>query len=159
MIDSNANFKEPLQTTKFQKDKMKSKIPDNVVFSEENGYNANVLAYPTSVGAPAIKLDNVADWKNIGIRNVNKEFESKFNELKAEYEKLMEEYEWNEILYNAKYSFEPIIGETYHLYLAKDGSNFLSLIHPDHWNKEHIGSFKLNSNKKWIQIDSKQDIF
>lgn len=117
------------------------------------------MAYPTSVGAPAIKFDNVVDWKNIGIRNVNKEFESKFNELKAEYEKLMEEYEWNEILYNAKYSFEPIIGEIYHLYLAKDGSNFLSLIHPDHWNKEHIGSFKLNSNKKWIQIDSKEDIF
>ena len=158
MIDSNANFKEQLQITKFQKDKMKNKIPDNIVFSEENGYNANVLAYPTSVGAPAIKLDNVVDSKNIGIRNVNKEFESKFNELKAEYEKLMEEYEWNEILYNAKYSFEPIIGEIYHLYLAKDGSNFLSLIHPDHWNKEHIGSFKLNSNKKWIQIDSKHDI-
>lgn len=103
---------------------MKSKIPDNVVFSEENGYNANVLAYPTSVGAPAIKMDNVVDWKNIGIRNVNREFESKFNELKAEYEKLMQEYEWNEILYNAKYSFEPIIGEIYHLYLAKDGSIF-----------------------------------
>ena len=158
MIDSNANFKEQLQITKFQKDKMKNKILDNIVFSEENGYNANVLAYPTNVGAPAIKMDNVVDWKNIGIRNVNKEFESKFNELKAEYEKLMEEYEWNEILYNAKYSFEPIIGEIYHLYLAKDGSNFLSLIHPDHWNKEHIGSFKLNSNKKWIQIDSKHDI-
>ena len=158
MIDSNANFKEQLQITKFQKDKMKNKILDNIVFSEENGYNANVLAYPTNVGAPAIKLDNVVDWKNIGIRNVNKEFESKFNELKAEYKKLMEEYEWNEILYNAKYSFEPIIGEIYHLYLAKDGSNFLSLIHPDHWNKEHIGSFKLNSNKKWIQIDSKHDI-
>ena len=158
MIDSNANFKEQLQITKFQKDKMKNKILDNIVFSEENGYNANVLAYPTNVGAPAIKMDNVVDWKNIGIRNVNKEFESKFNELKAEYKKLMEEYEWNEILYNAKYSFEPIIGEIYHLYLAKDGSNFLSLIHPDHWNKEHIGSFKLNSNKKWIQIDSKHDI-
>ena len=158
MIDSNANFKEQLQITKFQKDKMKNKILDNIVFSEENGYNANVLAYPTNVGAPAIKMDNVVDWKNIGIRNVNKEFESKFNELKAEYEKLMEEYEWNEILYNAKYSFEPIVGEIYHLYLAKDGSNFLSLIHPDHWNKEHIGSFKLNSNKKWIQIDSKHDI-
>ena len=124
MIDSNANFKEQLQITKFQKDKMKNKIPDNIVFSEENGYNANVLAYPTNVGAPAIKMDNVVDWKNIGISNVNKEFESKFNELKAEYEKLMEEYEWNEILYNAKYSFEPIIGEIYHLYLAKDGSIF-----------------------------------
>ena len=138
---------------------MKNKIPDNIVFFFFFGYNANVLAYSTNVGAPAIKLDNVVDWKIICIRNVNKEFESKFNELKAEYEKLMEEYEWNEILYNAKYSFEPIIGEIYHLYLAKDGSNFLSLIHPDFWNKEHIGSFKLNSNKKWIHIDSKQDTF
>ena len=71
----------------------------------------------------------------------------------------MQEYEWNEILYNAKYSFEPIIGEVYHLYLAKDGSNFLSIIHPDHWNKNHIGSFKLNSNKKWIHLDSTKDLF
>jgi hypothetical protein len=135
---------------------MDSKKPDNVVFSDENGYNANVLAYPTSVGAPAIKLDNIVDWKNQGVRNVNKEFETKFNELKVQYEKLMQEYEWNEIVYNAKFSFEPVIGEIYHLYLGKDGLNFLSLIPPEYWNKEHIGTFKLNSNKKWIHIDSKQ---
>lgn len=136
---------------------MKNKIPDNVVFSEEKGYNAHALSYPTNVGAPSIKIDDIVDWKNRGVRNVNKEFESKFNELKSEYEKLMQEYEWNEILYNAKFSFEPIVGETYHLYLADDGSYFLSLIHPDNWNKEHVGSFKLNSNKKWIHVNSKQD--
>ena len=136
---------------------MKSKIPDNVVFSEENGYNANTLAYPTSVGAPAIKINNIIDWKNIGVRNVNKEFESKFNELKAEYEKLMQEYEWNEIVYNSKFSFEPVIGEIYHLYAGNDGSNFLSLIPPHNWNKEHMGSFRLNSDKKWIHLDSKQE--
>ena len=136
---------------------MKSKIPDNVVFSNEKGYNANALAYPTNVGAPSIKIDDIVDWKNRGVRNVNKEFESKFIELKTEYEKLMQEYEWNEILYNAKFSFEPIVGEIYHLYLADDGSNFLSLISPENWNKEHIGSFKLNSNKKWIHLDSKQE--
>jgi hypothetical protein len=135
---------------------MKSKIPDNVVFSKENGYNANSLAYPTSVGAPAIKIDDIVDWKNKGVRNVNKEFESKFNELKVQYEKLMQEYEWNEIVYNAKFSFEPVMGEIYHLYLREDGTNFLSLINPENWNKEHIGSFKLNSNKKWIHLDSKQ---
>lgn len=136
---------------------MKNKIPDNVVFSEENGYNAHSLSYSTSVGAPAIKIDNIVDWKNKGVRNVNKEFETKFNELKVQYEKLMQEYEWNEIVYNAKFSFEPVVGETYHLYLGKDGSNFLSLIHPNNWNKEHIGSFILNSNKKWIHLDSKQE--
>jgi hypothetical protein len=138
---------------------MKSKIPDNVVFTEENGYNANALAYPTNVGAPVIKIDNIVDWKNRGIQNVNHEFETKFNELKLEYEKLMQEYEWNDILYNAKYSFEPIVGEIYHLYRANDGTNFLSLIDPNSWNREHIGSFKLNSNKRWIHIDSKQPNF
>ena len=136
---------------------MINKIPDNVVFSEELGYNANTLSYPTSVGAPAIKLDNIVDWKNTGVRNVNKEFESKFNELKIQYDKLMQEYEWNEIVYNAKFSFEPIIGEVYHLYLGKDGANFLSLIDPVSWNKEHIGSFQLNSNKKWVHLENKQD--
>ena len=136
---------------------MKSKIPDNVVFSEENGYNANILAYPTSVGAPSIKIDDIVEWKNKGVRNVNKEFESKFNELKVQYEKLMAEYEWNEIVYNSKFSFEPIMGEIYHLYLREDGTNFLSLIPPDSWNKEHIGSFKLNSNKKWIHLNKNQD--
>jgi len=138
---------------------MKKKFPDNVVFSEENGYNASVLPYATNVGAPVISIDNVVHWKKVGITNVNKELASKFQELKAEYEKLLQEYEWNEILYNAKYSFEPIIGEVYHLYLAKDGSNFLSLIRSDQWDKQHIGSFKLNSNKKWIPADENESIF
>jgi hypothetical protein len=35
-----------------------------------------------------------------GISNVNKQFESKFNELKIQYQNLMEEYEWNELVYN-----------------------------------------------------------
>ena len=83
---------------------MKNKIPDNVVFNEEEGYNANTLSYPTNVGAPVIKIDNILDWKSVGIRKVNKEFQSKFNELKAEYEKLMQEFEWNEIIYNSKFN-------------------------------------------------------
>jgi hypothetical protein len=62
------------------------------------------------------------------ISNVNKQFESKFNELKIQYQNLMEEYEWNELVYNSKFSFEPVIGEIYHLYRDAAGLNFLSLI-------------------------------
>ena len=53
---------------------------------------------------------------------------------------------------NAKFSFEPVLGETYHMYLGDDGIEFLSLIAPHEWNKEFIASFKLNSDKKWIVI-------
>ena len=131
---------------------MKKVRPDNIVYSDEQGYNANVLPYATSVGAPAIRVDDLVSWKSRGITNVNKEFENKFNELKIQYQKLMDEYEWNELVYNSKFSFEPVIGEIYHLYANNDGSNSLSLIGPSEWNKEHIGTFKLNSEKKWIHL-------
>lgn len=132
---------------------IKKDKPDNVVFSEEKGYHANLLSYSTNVGAPAIIMDDIVGWKSRGISNVNKEFENKFNELKMQYQDLMKEYEWNELVYNARFSFEPVIGETYHLYLGDDGVYFLSLIAPEEWNKEHVGTFKLNSNKKWVIID------
>jgi hypothetical protein len=134
---------------------MKSKIPDNVVFSEEEGFNANILPYATNVGAPVIRMDDLVSWKSRGISNVNKEFENKFNELRTQYQNLMEEYEWNELVYNSKFSFEPVIGEIYHLYRDAAGMNFLSLIGPQEWNREHIGTFKLNSDKKWILLDAK----
>lgn len=138
---------------------MEKEIPDNVVFSEEKGYHSNILPYATTVGAPVIKTDDVVAWKNRSIHNVNKEFENKFNELKLQYQKLMEEYEWNELVYNAKFSFEPVIGEIYHLYTGHDGVNFLSLISPQEWNKEHIATFKLNSDKKWLILNQKDSFF
>ena len=132
---------------------MEKDKPDNIVFSEEKGYNASMLPYSTNVGAPTIKMDDVVSWKSRGISAVNKQFENKFNELKIQYENLMKEYEWNELVYHAKYSFEPVIGEIYHLYAGEDGTNFLSLISPLEWNKEHLGTFQLNSDKKWVLLN------
>lgn len=133
--------------------KLGNKKPDNIVFSEETGYNASLLPYSTSVGAPIIKVDDVVSWKSRGIHNVNKEFQNKFDELKEQYQNLMEEYEWNELVYGSKFTFEPVIGEIYHLYIGNDGLHFLSLIGPQEWNKQHIGTLKLNSDKKWIVIN------
>ena len=73
--------------------------------------------------------------------------------VKKEYEKLIEEYKWNELVYKAKFSFEPVIGKVYHLYYNKEGNIFLSLISPSEWKLEHIGSFKYNHDNKWIKIN------
>ena len=135
---------------------MENKKPDNIVYSEDKGYNASFLPYSTSVGAPIIRVDDIVSWKSRGITNVNKEFENKFKELKNQYESLMQEFEWNELVYNAKFAFEPVIGEIYHLYVSEEGNNFLSLISPHEWNKEHLGTFKLNSDKKWIALHEKE---
>ena len=136
---------------------MDNKKPDTIVYSEEQGYNASLLPYATNVGAPVITTDDVVAWKSRGIHSVNKEFENKFQELQLAYQKLMDDYKWNELVYNAKFSFEPVIGETYHMYLGDDGIEFLSLIAPNEWNKEFIASFKLNSDKKWVVVATKTE--
>lgn len=132
---------------------MQQEKPDNVVYSKEKGYNASLLPYATSNSSPVIKIDDVVSWKSRGIHNVNKEFDNKFNELKNQYTSLMEEYKWNEMVYNARFAFEPIIGEIYHMYYGDDGNHFLSLIGPLEWNKEYVATFTLNSDKKWIVLE------
>lgn len=130
------------------------KKPDLVVFNEETQqYDAALKPYGTSASSPVIKPLNTASWKNDGITRVNKQLKSKFYEVKKEYENLMQKFQYNDLIYNAKFSFEPIFGENYHLYNNKNGEPFLSIIEPAQCNFEYIGSFRLNTDKMWEKID------
>ena len=122
------------------------KKPDN--FAE----NKALMPYGDNVSAPAIRVEDISAWKQVNSLKVNHQLQTKFNELKEEYKKLVEEYRWNELVYNAKFAFEPVIGQTYHLYVGRDGNIFLSMINPNEWNYEYVGSFSLDSNNKWNKI-------
>lgn len=130
----------------------KKKKPDLVVWDEEKGYYSKELTYGSNIGAPAIKIEDVKGWKSNQANLANKQFKTKYEELKEEFKKLIDEVNWNELVYASQYSFIPQIGETYHLYARDDNSTFLSLISPSEWNKKYIGSFKLDSAHKWIKI-------
>ena len=136
----------------------KEKKADNIVYTEKDGYNSKLLPYGSNASAPAIKLEDVSSWKSLGANKVNKQFSAKFNQLKEEYHQLVEEYKWNDLVYKANFSFEPIIGETYHLYTGKDGSPFLSLIGPNEWlkGKDFLGTFILNSERKFEYVLQKE---
>jgi len=130
-----------------------SKYPDNVAWDDqEKRWVANILPYASNVGAPVIKPENIDSWRKQGVTKVNHHLETKFLELKEEYNKLVEEFKWNDLVYNAKFNFEPIIGETYYLYPGDNKENFLSLISPNEWDKECLGSFYLDTEQKWVKI-------
>ena len=120
--------------------------PDNFVD------NPGLMPYGTNIGAPSIKPDNIENWKNSKIIKVNKEFLNRYESLKKQYDELIEEFKWNDIIYGSKFNFEPVVGETYHLYYGQTGKKFLSLIEPNQWNKEHNGTITLNFDNKWIKI-------
>ena len=131
-----------------------AKKPDLVVFDEETQqYDAAIKPYATSASSPVIKPLNTATWRNDGVQRVNKQFKSKFEEVRKEYEELIQKFQYNDLVYNSKFSFEPIIGETYFLYLDKQGSDFLSLIPPTQCRFEYLATCTIGPDKIWIKRD------
>ena len=126
------------------------KKPDNVVFNEDSeSFDAKLKSYPTNVGAPSFKpviVDNSSSIK------ASHYFKTKLDEIKSQYETLLEEYQDTTLVYESDYSFEPIVGQTYHLYKSND-RRFLSLISPTEWDKKYLGSFLLTTDGKWEKDD------
>ena len=127
----------------------KEKKPD--MFAE----NKAIMPYGDHVGAPAIRTTDISSYKQKNLIKTNHYFEARYEEIKEEYRKLLEAYEWNKLVYNSEFRFEQIKGHTYHLYQQKDETLFLSLIAPDEWNQVYVGSFRMDSDDKWTKVDYK----
>ena len=132
----------------------KSKKPDQVVFNPETEkYNAGVLPYGTNSSAPKITPTDLTGWKNSNVSKVNHQINTEYENLKSQFEDLMEKFKYNSLIYSAKFNFEPIVGKIYHLYRDKNEDLFLSPISPSECNFNYQGSFKLNEDKVWIKVD------
>ena len=55
-----------------------------------------------------IKFDG-AFWKNIGITEVQREFDDRLDDIRKKYDELQEEFYWNKLVYESEIRFEPII--------------------------------------------------
>ena len=111
----------------------------------------NLLPYGIRPSAPAILLPDVDLFKKNKSQTVRNHFQTKFEEIKKQYEELMMEVQINDLIYKARYSFVPIVGHTYYLYKVQEEDYILSLIEPSRWNKyEYVGAFRLSSNDVWV---------
>lgn len=126
------------------------KKPDNVVYNTDTQkYDAYLKPYATSVGAPVITTTDSIAWKNRSINKLNHKVKTRFKDIKEQYEQLMQEFEDNRQIHEAKFTFEPIIGQHYHLYQRDNGETFLSIIAPHECNFNTLGSFYLNADQIW----------
>jgi len=92
----------------------KEKKPDYVVFDEETqSYNSKLLPYSSSLSAPKITPPDVTSWKNTNIVSANNQFKAKYEAIQEEYKQMMESFEYNALVYNAKFNFEPIVGSSF----------------------------------------------
>ena len=128
---------------------MKKKKPDSVVWDEtSDSYVAKLLPYASSVSGPLIVVPNVDAFKRKGVEKASKILSAELEELQQRIKDFVTEAGNTQRVYAATYKFEPIVGETYHLYEG-DSGDFLSIIPPNQWRKSHVGSFRLSSDFKW----------
>ena len=127
-----------------------SKKPDAVAWDEENQeYISKLLPYATSNSSPVIHVPNVDAFKQKGVEKVSKQFQAELEDLQNKIKSFVTLAADTQQVYSSKFKFEPIVGESYHLYVDDKGDNFLSLISPSDWKKEFLGTFRLNGEYKW----------
>jgi len=117
----------------------------------------NYLPYPVSRLAAKIIPQDLTNFKSRGVSRVERELQQELVELRERYLRVIDAFNWNKLLYEARFGFEPVIGEMYHLYEV-EGKHHLSMIEPESWHQRWIGSFRLNADGRW-QVEKISDEF
>ena len=112
----------------------------------------NLLPYPHHVAAPKIEALDLSEFNTLQAYKVTKSLQKRADEIASLMKSLQEDYTLNLQLYSATRSFEPVLGEIYHLYEKPDGTQFLSLIAPTEWKQNYLYSGSLNSDGTWIRV-------
>ena len=125
--------------------------------------NPGLTPYATNVGSPVINPNEIDEWKGNQVKTIKNYFTEQLKELKEAYDEIVEDFNWNKIIYESELLFKPVMGKEYYFYQRLDnaqygqpGSRFMSLIAPDGWNDmnglSYIGTFKQTSTQKWTSV-------
>lgn len=114
------------------------------------------LPYPVSTLSPKIVPTDLSSFKSRGISEVERDLQQKLVELRETYLEAIDHFNWNKLVYESEISFEPVVGETYHLYESR-GRRVLSMISPDEWPMRHLASVRLNVDRQWQIVETTVD--
>ena len=115
------------------------------------------MPYPVSTLSPKIIPTDLSSFKSRGISEVERELQQKLTEIRETYLATIDHFNWNKLIYEADINFEPIIGQTYHLYEVR-GRKLLSMIAPDQWHHKHLATVRLNVDRQWKLEETSKNI-
>ena len=110
--------------------------------------SAAFLPYPVSTLSPPIIPNDLSSFKSRGISQVERELRQKLEEIRESYLRTIDHFNWNKLVYEADIGFEPVVGESYHVYEV-GGRRLLSMIAPDEWSEKHLAPVRLNVDRQW----------
>jgi hypothetical protein len=139
---------------------------DGTPFTNNEIYHRqmSVLPYSASVSGAIIKpteegvirhkaLTAMEEQTNMQLEQIRKQIEL----LALQAQEIHQRKELSMLIYGAKLSFKPEIGQVYHLYEKQDGTHLISLISAREWGdampyKRHVAAVQLLADHTWKEI-------
>ncbi|TAH03522.1 MAG: DUF2452 domain-containing protein [Sphingobacteriales bacterium] len=125
----------------------------------------SVLPYSASVSGAVIKateegvikhkaLTAMEEQTNMQLAQIRKQIEL----LALQAQEIQSRKELSMIIYAAKLSFQPVIGQIYYLYEKHDDTHLVSMVSPKEWGggagpyKSFIAQVKLLADHTWMEV-------
>lgn len=124
----------------------------------------SVLPYSASVAGAVVKptkegvirhkaLTAMEEQTNMQLEQIRKQIEL----LALQAQEIHKRKELSMLIYNAKLSFRPDIGQIYYLYEKQDGNHLISLISPKDWGssmpyKKFVSAVQLLADHTWREV-------
>ena len=139
---------------------------DNEAFTNIEIYHKqlSVLPYSSSAAGVAVRPTKEGVIKHKALSAMEEQTNMQLNQIKEQIELLARQAqeirkrkELSMMIYDAKITFKPQIGQTYHLYEKNDSTHVLSLVAPQEWGgngpfKQFVASVQLLADHTWREV-------
>ncbi|MDP4262271.1 MAG: DUF2452 domain-containing protein [Bacteroidota bacterium] len=124
----------------------------------------SVLPYSASVSGALIKPNEEGMIKHKALIAMEEQTNMQLNQIRKQIEllalqaqEIQKRKDLSLMIYNAKLSFKPNIGQTYYLYEKKDGDHLLSLVSPKEWGaagpfRKFVAAVRLLADHTWMEL-------
>jgi hypothetical protein len=112
--------------------------------------------FGTEPSFPAIKMTDTSQHQNHQIQKATNYIQTKAEEIKKQYNELVDLAKDTEMLSAFEKRFEPMTGRDYWVYESKGSGKFISIIRPEEWTTntqpdDYHGHFRLSPDGTWIR--------
>ncbi len=142
------------------------KRPDKSTYINTEVYHKqlSVLPYSASVSGAVIRPTEEGVIKHKALSAMEEQTNMQFDQIRKQIEllalqaqEIQKRKELSLLIYSAKLSFHPNIGQTYYLYQKNDDSYLLSMVSPKEWGgtgpyKKFEAAVRLLADHTWVEV-------
>lgn len=124
----------------------------------------SVLPYSASVSGAVIRPNEEGLIRHHALKAMEEQTNMQLTQIRQQIEllaiqakEIQQRKELSMIIYDARLSFSPVIGQTYYLYQKEDGSHLVSMVSPKEWGqkipfKAFVAAVKLLADHTWQEV-------